>query len=256
MPATEEADAPPPAGIRIVRRGQVGDEDTDCAREAIGAVAATRRIDPAALRVRLTGGNCPGGPMLVQVNLRVCGAPARIQITGRTARQAITAAAGRLGRQIGRLTSAWEPWPWPDPDKRSLDLPGPGVVARLKTYRLHVGMPCQAAAFMNAMDFEVTLYTDVETGEDAIIYRAGPTGLCLSRQHSMHPPSMPVTLPMTVNPRRVPQLATVQAAHRLVEGWLPFVFFTDRHTRRGNLLYRRYDGDLGLIAPMRRAARY
>ncbi|GAB3520773.1 hypothetical protein GCM10027575_48980 [Phytohabitans suffuscus] len=58
--------------------------------------------------------------MLVQVNLRVNGAPARIQIAGRAARQAITVAASRLERQVARLTAAWQPWPWPDPDKRSL----------------------------------------------------------------------------------------------------------------------------------------
>ncbi|GAA4470741.1 hypothetical protein GCM10023170_088060 [Phytohabitans houttuyneae] len=102
---------------------------------------------------------------------------------------------------------------------------------------------------MNAMDFDVALYTDAESGEEAIVYRAGPTGLCLSRQRSANPPSMPVTLPLTIDPRRVPRLTAAQAAHRLAEGWLPFVFFTDRRTRRGNLLYRRYDGDLGLIAP-------
>ena len=239
----------PPGEIRIVRRGHVRADEVDCAREMIGAVVAAGRIDPVVVRVRLTAGTCAGGPVLVQVNLRVCGAPARIQIAGRTARQAITAAAARLQRQIARLTVAWQPWPWPDPEKRSLGIPGAGAVARLKTYRMHLGTPSQATAFMNAMDYDVTLYTDAETGEDAIIYRAGPTGLCLSRQHSIRPPSLPVTLPLTINPRRVPQLAAVQAAHRLAEGWLPFVFYIDRRTRRGNLLYRRYDGDLGLIAP-------
>lgn len=110
----------------------------------------------------------------------------------------------RLRRQIDRLTRAWQPWPWPEPGKRSLGAPSAGVVARLKTFRLHVGMPCQAAAFMNAMDFDVALYTDAESGEEAIVYRAGPTGLCLSRQRSANPPSMPVTLPLTIDPRRVP----------------------------------------------------
>lgn len=251
MAVTEATAGVPPAGVRIVRGGPVLDGEVDCARETIGAVAATHHVDPAATRVRLTAGNRADGPVLVQVNLRVCGAPARVQIAGPTAREAVAVAAERLDRQIGRLTTAWQPWPWPDPDKRSLGVPGPVVVTRLKTYRLHVGVPCQAAAFMNAMDYDVTLFTDGETGEDAVIYRAGPTGLCLSRQYTMRPPSLPVTLPLTVNPRPVPVLAAVQAAHRLADGWLPFIFYTDRHTRRGNLLYRRYDGDLGLIAPSR-----
>jgi hypothetical protein len=62
---------------------------------------------------------------------------------------------------------------------------------------------------------------------------------------------MPVTLPMTVNPHKVPVLTPAQAAHRLAECCLPFVFYTDPVTKRGNLLYRRYDHDLGLVAPSR-----
>ena len=129
-------------------------------------------------------------------------------------------------------------------------MPGDGAIARLKTVRLHAGMPCQAAAILNAMDYDAYLYTDAETGEDAIVYRAGPTGLCLARQHTRRPPALPVTLPLTINPRKTPILTPRQAATRLAQGWLPFVFYTDHDTRRGHLLYRRYDGDLGLITPM------
>ena len=132
-------------------------------------------------------------------------------------------------------------------------MPGRGRIARLKTFPLQVGTPWQASAVLTAMDYDVHLYTDAETGEDAIVYRAGPTGLRLARQHSMHPPSTPASAPtpvippVTVNPRRVLTLTAAEAADRLASGWLPFVFYTDRDSRRGNLLYRRYDGDLGLI---------
>jgi len=34
---------------------------------------------------------------------------------------------------------------------------------------------------------------------------------------------------------------------RAAIGSVPFLFFTDADTGRGNLRYRRYDGDLGLI---------
>jgi hypothetical protein len=237
-----------PDKIEVVLRGQIGPAEVDCAVAMIGAVAAQHKLTDGA-RVRLTGGNCPGGPALVQINVRVCGAPARVQVAGRSAPLAIAAAAARLQRHIRRLTTAWQPWPWPDPEKHSLGVPGDGEITRRKTYRLHVGMPCQAAAFVNAMDYDVMLYTDAETGQDAIIYRAGPTGLRLARQASMHPAALPVTLPLTVNSRKIPNLAVAQAARRLAESWLPFVFFTDSDSRRGNVLYRRYDGDLGLIVP-------
>jgi hypothetical protein len=55
----------------------------------------------------------------------------------------------------------------------------------------------------------------------------------------MHPPSTPATLPLTVNPRTTAVLTPAQAGDRLAEGWLPFPFYVDRDSRRGNLLYRR-----------------
>ena len=45
-------------------------------------------------------------------------------------------------------------------------------------------------------------------------------------------------------------LTAGQAADQLAEGWLPFVFFTESHSGRGNLRYRRYDGNLGLVTPI------
>jgi hypothetical protein len=65
---------------------------------------------------------------------------------------------------------------------------------------------------LNAMDYYVYLYTDAETGEDAIVYRAGSTGLRLARQRTMRPPWLPVTLPPTINPRKIPTLPAGQAA--------------------------------------------
>jgi len=42
------------------------------------------------------------------------------------------------------------------------------------------------------------------------------------------------------------------AAYRLVTCWLPYLFYTCPGTGRGRVLYRRYDGDLGLLLPAAR----
>jgi hypothetical protein len=241
-----------PTGASIVdvhTTGRIGSDEVDCIRAMIGAVLV-RHQHADTVRVRVSGAMCSDGPALLQVNLRVCGAPARIQVPGRRLADAVAAAAARLDRQLRRLTTAWQPWPWPDPERRSLGLPGEGRVARLKSYRLQVGMPCQAAAVMGAMDYDVHLFTDAETGEDAVVYRAGPTGVRLARQRTMRPPAMPATLALTINPRRTATLTPAQAAHRLAEHHLPWLFFTDIASGRGHLLYRRYDGDLGLLGPV------
>jgi hypothetical protein len=225
----------------------VNAQERACARALVSAVLVHHGLDSA--RIRISGGQCTGGPGLVQVNLRVYGAPARIQVPGPSVVGAISAAAIRLDRQVSRLGTAWEPWPWPDPERRALGVPGAAPITRYKTYRLPRAHPCLAAARMAAGDYDVYLYTDADTGEDAVVYRSGPAGLCLSRQYTRRPPTAPGTLALTVNPRPVPELSPEQAAARLAGGWLPFVFFTDPGTGRGNLVYRRYDGDLALIRP-------
>lgn len=211
----------------------------------VGAILAESEIEGGA-RVRVTG---LGESATVQINLRVCGAPARAQIAHPMMATAIAMAGSRLRDQIRMLTTGVEQWPWPDPDKGPLGGPGDERLARVKEWRLYVGKPCQAVAFMNAMDYDAMLYADGESGEDAIVYRTGPTGLGLARQHSMHPATVPADLHLTVNPRKVPELAVAEACGRVGDGWLPYLFFTNRDTRRGNLVYRRYDGALGLISP-------
>ncbi|GAA2374360.1 hypothetical protein [Dactylosporangium salmoneum] len=199
--------------------------------------------------VRVSAAACPDGPTLIQVNLRVCGAPARIQVAGPSPAAALAAATVRLDRQIRRLTTAWDPWPWPDPERRPLAVPGRAEFTRHKPVRLRRQRSCQAGAHLAAMDYDAHLFTDAETGEDALVHRAGPTGLQLSRQYSRHPAGRNGTPTPTVNPRPTPVLAPAEAAAYLAEGWLPFLFFTDPATGRGNLAYRRYDGGCALITP-------
>jgi hypothetical protein len=230
--------------------GSVDESDVEGAIAAVDEILHSAGIAGGA-RVRVTGLR---ENAVVQINLRVCGGSARVQIAGPTAAMAIASAGARLRDQIRRMTTGVERWPWPDPDKGPLGGPGDGRIARVKEWPLYAGKPCHAVAFMNAMDYDVMLYVDAESGEDAIVYRTGPTGLGLARQHSMHPATMPASLPLTVNPRKVPDLTVAEACGRVGEGWLPYLFFTNPDTRRGNLLYRRYDGALGLITPMDGAA--
>ncbi|GAA4245324.1 hypothetical protein [Dactylosporangium darangshiense] len=235
--------------ITLAARG-VQPHERACA-EALFSAVLTRHGLPGGLRLRLTGAACADGPLLVQANLRVHGAPARIQVAGRDAAEALAAGAARLDRQVRRLRSDWEPWPWPDPERRALAVPGRTGLTRVKVVRLYRRRVCQAAARLAAMDYDAFLFTDAETGEDAVLHRAGPSGLQLTRQHSMHPAAVPGVPEPTVNPRRPPVLTPEEAAERMAEGWLPFLFFTDRASGRGNLAYRRYDAGTGLVVPSR-----
>jgi hypothetical protein len=231
-------------GFAVDTRGRVGEGDRAALAAAVRAVL-DRHHQGGPVRLRLTGPSDPDGPVVVQINLSVRGRPARVEVPGPTADEAIQSAASRLNRQLTRLTGVWQVWPWPDPQRDPLGRPDPSPVTRHKSCRPEVRDPGQAAWVLGAMDYDAHLFTDRETGEDAVVYRAGPAGVRLARQRSMHPPADGA--PMTVSPHHVPVLRTAEALRWLAEGWLQFLFYTDGESGRGRLLYRRYDRGLGLI---------
>ena len=163
----------------------VTDVDLAWARTILAIAVADHATATDLLRVRPT---TPGGTAVAQVNLRVCGAPARVEITGTTPAEAITAAANRLAAHLDRLTRPWQPWQWPDPHRPPPPAP-PGqatsnaelgtAISRVKAAQLVTGPPYRAIAILHAMDYDALLYTDADTGQadigqDAIAYRAGP----------------------------------------------------------------------------------
>lgn len=54
---------------------------------------------------------------------------------------------------------------------------------------------------------------------------------------------------VTVGSTDAPTLSFVGAIERLDAGTEPHVFFRNAATRRGNVVYRRYDGHYGVITP-------
>jgi hypothetical protein len=222
---------------------------------AVGCALARREITGGA-RVRLKTGNCGRGPMVVQVNLRVRDTPARVMaVTAGTGD--LAPALARLDRQVESMLLPWRPRPWPDLTHRMLTVEADAVVARRKSVLPQRLTPLQAVEVMDAMDYDAHLFTDAETGEDAVVYRAGPSGLRLARQHQVFPPgwswssnlSVP-PVPLVVNSRPTPALTEAAAVRRIGEHRARLLFFTDPTSGRGQLLYPRYDGNLGLITPV------
>lgn len=233
----------PELGLTI--RGEVA---ADVAERAVREFGRVLRFRPAAesARVRLTGPPCSHEPLLVQANLNHAGISTRVQIAG-DAPAIIDSAARRLEQLLIRLAGGWAPREWPDHTRPPLAiLTANRPITRRKVYSPLIGTPQAATAVMDSMDYDVLLFVDEETGEDAVVYWAGPVGVRLSRQYSMHPPASN-SVALTINPHTTPQLTEDSAARRLCWYGLPFVFFTDPDSGRGRLLYRRYDGDLALV---------
>lgn len=206
-------------------------------------------------RVRLKTAPCGRGPMVMQVNLSVGGRPARVAAVT-DGIDDLSPALRRLDRQIIRLGAPWRPRPWPDPTRRLLTVPPDADIARRKSPVLQRITPLEAVEVMDAMDYDAHLFTDAETGEDAIVYRAGPSGLRLARQRHVFPPGWAWSpgvsgppLPLIVNSLATPVLGESDAVDRARDHGPRLLFYTDPETGRGNLLYPRHDGNLGLLSP-------
>ncbi|MGW6725641.1 sigma 54 modulation/S30EA ribosomal C-terminal domain-containing protein [Nocardia sp. NPDC055029] len=188
--------------------------------------------------------------MLVQVNLSI-GGPARIQVPTSGPGDALPVVA-RVEERLARRGVCWRPRPWPDPTRPALAVAGPGRLTRRKMVAPVTCGPYAAAQVMDAMDYDVHFFVDAETGQDAVVYRAGPYGVRMARQRELRPPRAGVgvdTTPIILTPRCAPVLTEPEAVIRMCGYGLPFLFYTDDGSGRGHLLYRRYDADLTLLTP-------
>jgi hypothetical protein len=235
--------------VVVITRGRVPVIEGERFAGAVGRLLERLHVTGGA-RIRITAPDCDTGPLLIQVNLHVGDTPMRAQTPTLGHGDALPVVM-RLERQIAALRTRWQPRPWPDPTRHPLDAAVPGEVRRRKPVQLVTSSPLEAAAVMDAMDYDVHLFTDAGTGEDAVVYRAGPAGLRLARQHSVHPhgPTPDGPGPFTINPRPAPVLTDTDTVIRMCEHGLPFLFYTDPGSGRGRLAYRRYDAGLTLVTP-------
>ncbi|MFC5995362.1 sigma 54 modulation/S30EA ribosomal C-terminal domain-containing protein [Pseudonocardia hispaniensis] len=241
------------AGVAVATHGEVLDSSREYVLRQLERFA--RRVPERleSMRVRLGAlqrRNLPWSA-LVQTNLEVDGHPVRAQVAGAFFTEAGRLLRSRLTEQIARLRSPDTGRPWPPPGGPRL-LPAPGAtvprrIVRTKSYALARCAPDQAALFMDVMDYDFHLFVDADSGQDSVIYRVGPTGYRLARLIGVAPPAAPTRVPLTINVYPVPWLTPTQAVARLDETEMPFQFFGDGRTGRGAVLYRRFDGQYGLI---------
>ncbi|WP_234835165.1 sigma 54 modulation/S30EA ribosomal C-terminal domain-containing protein [Mycolicibacterium stellerae] len=190
------------------------------------------------------------------MNLKVEGTDARVQAVIAGADDFSTVLA-RLDDRVSQLWGSWRPPQWPDLSRWQVPPPTGAKITRFKMVTPVCCTPLQAVRAMDAMDYDVHLFNDKETGEDAIVYRAGPSGMRLSRQRRMYPPAWlrwPSGVPddkprIVVNSFRTPTISVSDALDRVCSHQLRFLFFTDTTSGRGHLLHPRCDGNLSLVVP-------
>lgn len=187
----------------------------------------------------------------------------RGQVTASSLREAADLLEDRLRQQLSRSARHWEarrggrprPGEWRHASDERHPLayfPRPEAerqVVRHKSYEPARTTPDEAVFDMDLLDYDVHLFTDDGTGQDAVVYRGGPTAYRLARLRPVDRPEPVTAVPLSVSDRPAMRLTLAEAVARLNLTGQPFLFFADAADGRGRLLYHRYDGHYGLVTP-------
>jgi hypothetical protein len=253
--------------VDVTTRGQLPGA-AEYARDKIGGLGRLTHEPVLYARVKLTRHPDPAveRPVIAQASLDVNGRLVRVQVEDATARDAIDRLESRLRHRLERIAEHWEarrgkapaagPHEWrhqSEPAQRPHYFPRPEderQIIRRKSFTL---APCtvdEAAVEMDLLDYDFHLFTEKGTGTASVLYRGGPTGYRLAQVKPVPATQLAhFELPVTISPQPSPCLTVEQATERLGLLGLPFLFFIDAAQGRASVLYHRYDGHYGLIAP-------
>jgi ribosomal subunit interface protein len=124
-------------------------------------------------------------------------------------------------------------------------------VVRHKTFALEAMTIDEAAFDLDSLAHDFYLFTELETGCDALLSFDGD-GLLLQLPEGV---GGDVRIEHAVVTFRLgpaaPTLSLTAAEDRLDDGGERWVFFIDEQSGRGHVVYHRYDGHYGLITPAR-----
>lgn len=256
--------APSAINVDITTHGEFSDA-VDYARTKIGSLGRLTRRPIQHAHVRLTRQKNPGVefPVVAQANLDVHGHIVRAQVEAASGHEAVDRLEARLRRRLEHLRELWdvprgsaaappwrhdeEPTHWPQFAPRCKGMPS---IIRRKSFAM---APCtvdDAVAEMEMLDYDFHLFHEIGSGSAGVVYRSGPNGYRLALvAPALAAEVAPFDGPVAISPHSVPCLREEDAIQRLALLDLPFLFFIDAAQGRACLLYRRYDGDYGLITP-------
>jgi hypothetical protein len=260
--------APPAAApaipVQVWLRGVFPADTADRARRAISALLAQEAVPVRGVRVRLGVYPDPAVhfPVVAQGTLQELrtGTSLRAQAHAATAREAIDLLEARLRHQLHWTDHRSEPQEW----RRHMP-PNPWVVCyprppharqvvRCKPGHLALLGVDEAVLVLERRDYDFHLFIEVGSGQDSVVYRAGPTGYRLAQLVPAPEAVAPHQLELTWYDRPAPELRTAGAAEWLGLSEVSFLFFRDLDRGRGSVLYRRYDGNYGLMHARRGVA--
>ena len=255
MPTRRTTSLPP--AVRVTTRGPVPEGATHYAERKIGHVHRHITEPVLSTHVVLTQAQDPARvrPALAEVSLRFDAAEVRAQASAGEMAGAVDLVADRLERVLRhhqdrrqtrhrwlatRREHEWRHGTLRDEQLDHYRRPTEErEVLRRKTFALDPISLDEAAFDMDMLGHEFYLFTDRDSGRDALVHRTADGGLAVR--------GVPAPTGDVADEGPAPLLDETEARERLELSGEPFVFYTDRDTGRGRVLYLRYDGHYGLI---------
>ncbi|HEX6299421.1 MAG TPA: sigma 54 modulation/S30EA ribosomal C-terminal domain-containing protein [Acidimicrobiia bacterium] len=259
---------PTPEEITVVTHGDISEEEIEYARDRVRTVLA-KITEPVLLaRVKLTFASDPARtrPAIAQALLDVDGDLVRAHMAAETAHVATDLLQRRLRdkldhrsqrrKAVRKRRSVPEPGEWRhgDPPTNRPDYynrpPAERQLVRKKTYAIDELTPDEAVFEMEQLDYDFHLFRDLTSGQDALIERDGEASYRLTLLHATDAELGPTDARVVSSRHPVPALSVEEAINRLEATGQRFLFYASTTDHRGNVVYHRYDGHYGLIAPV------
>jgi ribosome-associated translation inhibitor RaiA len=253
-----------PVTMTFVRRGNVTSGAVTYARRRIGALLARVAEPILSARVKLAMAPDPAleRPAIAQATIDIDGDVVRAQIRGHDMREAIDLLQARLRNRLEHRShrrhavrhrpTTVVPGQWrrgdasTDPDYFD-GSPAERMVVRHKSYVGDELTPDEAAFDMDQLDFNIYLSRDLTSGGDAVLERVSAGSYRLTRVGASATDTVPTAADVEIAEHPAPELLLDEASEQLSAGGGRFVIFENAATGRGSVLYRRYDGNYGLI---------
>lgn len=216
---------------------------TEYAGDKIGALIKYASRPLRHIKIRITRVPRPAGRFVIaHANLDLDGKPVLAHTVGSTPREAVDLLQDKLRTQLTRMRPSWRKKSVQDSPTRTF------VVRRRSTFPSRLS-PDEAVREMTELGQDFCLFTEEASRQDSALHQLSPGRYRLT-QVSPRPNRIgPVGTNVELDERGAPAMTEAEALAVLEATGARFVFFRDRIRGRGHLLYRREDGNYGLIIP-------
>jgi hypothetical protein len=234
------------------------------AERKVGSLLRLAHEPVLSAQVRLTHspGLLAGRWVVARASIDVNGRPVHVGATARTAREGVDLLVAKLRMVLERHARHWEARRASASRRRAvgrrragargMPAPRPAGDPEIVARGCFAGRStvADAADELDRLGDAFYLFTERGTGQDAVLYRAGPAGYRLASVEPL--PASRTGAPgraIAAGTRRPPLLTALEAVDRLEVLSLPFLFYLDADRGRGCVVHRRHDGRYGLVLP-------